>query len=362
MTDLYPIRLNHAGAWRVYLGGKRIRALCGEKDPRDDHYPEAWIASTTPAAGVGAVPEQGLSRLAEQHSLFLRDVIAAAPDIFLGQAFVRTYGSHCGVLLKLLDTAERLNVQVHPNRSAARRFWNSAYGKTECWHFLPGRTINGKPPVFYMGLQQHVTLSDFRRAFESGDPGQLLSCMYAFEASPGQTVLVESGVPHALGAGCFALEIQEPSDLTLRLERRTVSGSVVPDEICHLGIGYDTMFSLIRCDHLSREELLQKYVMEPVSLCKGPNGQIVRLVDDAACPYFQMDRMDAVSCLDLPAPAQFYGLFVLQGKGQLLCEGRHFPLFPGEQFFVPAGCPAIRLSADEPLSVIRFSGPQAPCD
>lgn len=70
MTDLYPIRLNHAGAWRVYLGGKRIRALCGEKDPRDDHYPEAWIVSTTPAAGAGAVPEQGLSRLAEQPSLF----------------------------------------------------------------------------------------------------------------------------------------------------------------------------------------------------------------------------------------------------------------------------------------------------
>ena len=68
-----------------------------------------------------------------------------------------------------------------------------------------------------MGLREHVTLADFWRAFESGDSGQLLSCMYAFEASPGQTALVESGVPLALGAGCFALEIQEPSDLTLRL-------------------------------------------------------------------------------------------------------------------------------------------------
>ena len=360
MTNLYPIRLDHAGAWRVYLGGKRIRALYGEKDPRDDHYPEAWIASTTPAAGAGAVPEQGLSRQAEQPSLFLRDVIAASPDRFLGRAFVQAHGCHCGVLLKLLDTAERLNVQVHPDRSAARRLWDSPYGKTECWHFLPGRTIDGKPPVFYMGLREHVALADFRRAFESRDPGQLLSCMYAFEASPGQTVLVESGVPHALGAGCFALEIQEPSDLTLRLERRTASGSVVPDEICHLGIGYDAMFSLIRYDHLSREQLLQKYVMEPKPLYEGPNGRIIRLVDDATCPYFQMDRLEVVSCLDFPAPAQFYGLFVLQGKGQLLCKDRHFPLFPGEQFFVPAVCPTIRLSADEPLSVIRFSGPQAP--
>lgn len=58
--------------------------------------------------------------------------------------------------------------------------------------------------------------------------------------------------------------------MTLRLERRTASGSVVPDEICHLGIGYDAMFSLIRYDHLSREQLLQKYVMEPKPLYEGP--------------------------------------------------------------------------------------------
>ena len=360
MGNIYPMRLNHAGAWRVYLGGKRIRALRGEANVQDDHYPEEWIASTTPAAGAGAVPEDGLSRLAERPSLFLRDAIAASPDRFLGRSFVRTYGSHCGVLMKLLDAAERLNVQVHPDRAAAKRLWNSPYGKTECWHFLPGRTIDGRPPVFYLGVREQVTPSDFRKAFESGDPQRLLGCMCAFEAKPGQTVLVESGVPHALGAGCFALEIQEPSDLTLRLERRTASGSVVPDEICHLGAGYDTMFSLIQYDHLSREKLLQKYVMAPKILYAGTNGRIIRLLDETICPYFQMDQVEVVSCLELSAPAQFYGLFVLSGRGQLLCEELRFPLSPGDQFFVPADCPAIRVCADEPLCFIRFSGPRAP--
>lgn len=63
----------------------------------------------------------GLSRQAEQPSLFLWDVIAASPNRFLDRAFVQAYVCHCGVLLKLLDTAERLNVQVHPDRFAARR-------------------------------------------------------------------------------------------------------------------------------------------------------------------------------------------------------------------------------------------------
>lgn len=55
--------LDHASAWRVYLGGRSIRALRGERAPVDDHFPEEWIASTVEAAGAGALPGAGLSRL-----------------------------------------------------------------------------------------------------------------------------------------------------------------------------------------------------------------------------------------------------------------------------------------------------------
>lgn len=65
--------------------------------------------------GTGAEPASGAALS------FLWDVIAASPNRFLGRAFVQAYVCHCGVLLKLLDTAERLNVQVHPDRFAARR-------------------------------------------------------------------------------------------------------------------------------------------------------------------------------------------------------------------------------------------------
>ena len=141
--------LDHAGAWRVYLGGRSIRALRGENAPVDDHFPEEWIASTVEAAGAGALPGAGLSRLREAPYYTLRDKIASAPGFWLGEEFVRQHGPDCGVLLKLLDAAERLNVQVHPSRDNARRFWRSPYGKLECWHFLDGRSINGQLPYFY---------------------------------------------------------------------------------------------------------------------------------------------------------------------------------------------------------------------
>ena len=96
------MRVHGVSTWAESGSGR-----CTEKKTRRTII--TWIASTTPAAGAGAVPEQGLSRQAEQPSLFLWDVIAASPNRFLDRAFVQAYVCHCGVLLKLLDTAERLN-------------------------------------------------------------------------------------------------------------------------------------------------------------------------------------------------------------------------------------------------------------
>ncbi len=354
----YPIRLDHAGAWRVYLGGSQIRALRGITGTEDNHYPEEWIASVTPAAGMGAVAGAGLSRAAGDPHCFLRDLIAAAPEQFLGRAFCRTRGSDPGVLLKLLDAAERLNVQVHPDRLAARRLWNSPYGKTEGWYFLPSKRPDCKP-VFYLGLKEYVTPSILRTAFESGDSAQLLACMHAFDAEPGRMILVDSGVPHALGAGCFALEIQEPSDLTLRLERRTASGSEVPDDICHMGIGYDAMFSMVRYEGLTREDTLQKYTVPPRRCVENAGGYIERLIDRKFCSYFQLERIEVTTRLKLPAPEQFYGLFALAGQGEICCGNQYFPVSPGDQFFVPASCPDMELVADRPMSLAWFSGPPA---
>lgn len=153
----HPVLLDHAGAWRVYLGGSRIRALRGEADLKDDHFPEEWIASTVEATGTGATPGAGLSRLRENPFPTLRSEITAAPEAWLGRDFVRRHGRDCGVLLKLLDAAERLNIQVHPTREDAKRFWGVPFGKMECWHFLDRRPVNGLPPCVYLGLRQEIT-------------------------------------------------------------------------------------------------------------------------------------------------------------------------------------------------------------
>ena len=40
------------------------------------------------------------------------------------------------ILVKLLDSAERLVIQCHPTIPFAKKHFNSSFGKAECWYML----------------------------------------------------------------------------------------------------------------------------------------------------------------------------------------------------------------------------------
>ena len=41
----------------------------------------------------------------------------------------------------------------------------------------------------------------------------MLDSLERFDVKAGDTILIEGGMPHAIGAGCFLVEIQEPTGL-----------------------------------------------------------------------------------------------------------------------------------------------------
>ncbi|WP_206619578.1 hypothetical protein [Streptomyces hoynatensis] len=59
--------------------------------------------------------------------------MAADPEGFLGPAHVAAFGRDPGLLVKLLDTGERLFAHFHPDRAFARTVLGSRYGKSEAW-------------------------------------------------------------------------------------------------------------------------------------------------------------------------------------------------------------------------------------
>ena len=101
--------------WRTYPGGKMLDIREDKADPQDSQFPEDWIASTTVAVNKGReeLTEEGLSGIEiEGKWHLLRDLIQQFPEQMVGRAHFEKYGAHTRFLLKFLDSAIRLHLQV----------------------------------------------------------------------------------------------------------------------------------------------------------------------------------------------------------------------------------------------------------
>lgn len=348
-----PIRLLTSRAWRTYHGGKMISALHGEEG-EDGHFPEEWLMSTVAARNVGREEiVEGVSTVAE-NGMPLDVLVEQEALHLLGAAHVEKYGKSLGVLVKLLDSAERLGVQVHPTREVARRLFDSAYGKTECWHIVDGRTINGEEPCIYLGFKAGVTREKWKECFDTQNIPEMLSCLHKIPVKKGDTYIVHGGVPHAIGAGCFLVEIQEPTDYTIRTERVTPGGLAVADAACHQGIGFEKMFDCFTYGGASAEENDALYKVTPIRE-ERDGCAIEHIIYPAVTDMFALDLITVTREATF-SDDSFYGIYVMAGSGSI--DGA--PLSRCDHFLVPAACDRVTVKADDdaPLTLLRFFGPK----
>ena len=343
-----PLKLSAAKAWRTYLGGSMIDALHGVEGTEDTHFPEEWIMSVTAARNAGRehIQNEGMS-VEENTGKFLKELIEECPEKMLGKAHFNKYGATTGVLIKLIDSSERLSIQVHPNKEMAKQWFHSDYGKTECWHILGGREIDGEKPCIYFGFKEGITKEYWKKVFDEQDIAKMLDCLHKIEVTPGDTWLIKGGVPHAIGAGCFLMEIQEPTDYTIRTERSTPSGFQIADSMCHQGIGFDNMFECFSYDGKTEEEIRKEF-------CISRNGNVLVGYDSTNC--FQLESIDVNSELDVKPKEVFSGIYILEGNGSLESDGEFWKIKKGDQFFIPANT-SYMLKSKEGLRAERYFGP-----
>ena len=299
---------------RFYRGGALIDRLHGE--PEEDAFtPEEWLGSVTNARNPGSTEsEEGLSRLADGR--LLRDVVEADPIAWLGEAHVERFGTSTGLLVKLLDSAERLPVHAHPDRDFAREVFGSPFGKTEAWAVLDTR--DGEAEV-WVGLRDPVDPERYLEWIESQDSDRLLGSLNGMRVRKGDAVYVPAGVPHAIGAGVLIAELQEPTDFSILCEWH---GFAIEPEDSHLGLGWDTAIDAV---DLSAHE--PRRGMPP-----------------EADAYFRADgEIEAAGC--------FAVLLVLEGEGRLDGAAAR----PGAAFAVPACAESLRVEGE--LRVLRCLAP-----
>lgn len=364
MDEIYslarqPLRMLSNRVWRTYTGGAMIDRWRGVPGS-DTHYPEDWIASTVRAVNAGRVesPQEGLAYADIQpEPLLLSSLMERAPVAMLGAAHVEAYGANPAILVKALDAAERLAIQVHPTRQDARRYFGSPFGKTEAWYILDVRDDLPEPAHVLLGFAQDVTPTRWRMLFERQDIPGMQQALHKIPVQPGDVFLVEGGVPHAIGQGCFLMEVQEPTDYTFRAERTTPQGLHLSDEACHQGLGFDTMLSMFRDEPFTRAEALARWQHRPRLISSGSGHTLHSLLDATQTPCFGLSRLQVHGSHTMAATDTFSIAVVLSGKGTVGTDVKTLPITQGESVFLPAAAGAVQWTGQD-MTILYCTPPQ----
>ncbi|MDP4720124.1 MAG: class I mannose-6-phosphate isomerase [Akkermansiaceae bacterium] len=111
------------------------------------------------------------------------------------------------ILIKILDSADDLSIQVHPPAEIAPSL--NGEPKTEMW-FIADAKPGSK---LYVGLRNGATRGSFEKAITDGT---VADQVHAIAPEKGESIFIESGRLHAIGAGFLIHEIQQNSDTTYR--------------------------------------------------------------------------------------------------------------------------------------------------
>jgi mannose-6-phosphate isomerase len=139
------------------------------------------------------------------------DLTSELGPAFVGGVVASRFRGTFPLLIKLLDCADWLSVQVHPNDEQAVRLEGPGHrGKTEAWHFIEaasGATI-------LAGVRPGTSRDELVHAIRSG---RILDVSPSIAVHTGETYLLHAGTMHALGPGLVLYEVQQSSDITYRV-------------------------------------------------------------------------------------------------------------------------------------------------
>jgi mannose-6-phosphate isomerase len=311
---------------QFYRGGAGIARFRGTPQP-SQYAPEDWVGSTT---SIFSRPGAGLSRLDRGETL--RDAVARAPEAFLGPDHVARYGADPALLVKILDTGERLVVHFHPDRDFASRHLGSRYGKTEAWIILEARPDS----CVYLGFKEDADLAVIRRLVAGQDTAAILDSLNQVPVAAGDTWLVPAGVPHAIGAGITLVELQEPTDFSILLEWAgfAVDGLVEG----HLGLGFDLALTALDVSGWDAGLLGALHAPRP-GAAERPG--VTRLLPARADAFFRAARVAVAEPLTFEPGYAI--LVVVSGAGFITYPAGTLPVRRGSTILVPYGAGATTL-------------------
>jgi mannose-6-phosphate isomerase len=223
------------------------------------------------------------------------------------------------ILIKILDCADDLSIQVHPPAAIAPKLGGEP--KTEMWFIAdckPGAKL-------HVGLRHGADRHSFEKAIADGTVAEQV---HSIAPEKGDSIFIESGRLHAIGAGFLIHEIQQNSDTTYRVFDWNRTDSEGNPRQLHVEE------SLACIDYDDHEPEMD-----------SPDGNIL-----ATCPFFKttLHHLEAGDSIANESPDRFSLITVVEGT----LDGG---ISSGQTVLLPKN--STPLNATERTSVLRITIP-----
>lgn len=316
-----PIFFEKNRVGRVYIGGKLFSAFFGD-DSEDSYEPEEWIASDVRALNKDSKSEkEGISKVLNS-DIYFDELIKKYPKEILGSQ------GELRILVKILDSAIRLPAQSHPDKEFSKKYFNSEYGKTECWIVLDTRP----DAKIYFGFKEGVTVKQFQQAIDDSeyDKDAMEKLMLEIEPKKNRVYLVPAKTVHAIGKGCLILEIQEPTDFTIQPERYCGEYKLSDDEMY---IGLDRK-DAVKCFDFGKTPEAE---IEPEITQTTSSVKIESLINKEHTDCFVINRITLLNGEVTLSVDDSYAIYIVtDGEGAILGDRYAKKIKKGDYFFMPA--------------------------
>lgn len=340
-------------------GGREIDKFRGVSPALDyDEGSEAWIGSVTP---VGEPPKDnphyGCSEvlLPDSRRMYLYEAINLAPNEILGEKHIKQNGTGLGMLIKYLDAQEQYELQCHPTRDWAKKMWDSDYGKEECWHVLGTRDDTEEPAYLLLGFKEGVTRELWEKYFYAEDLKSLESLCHKIPIQAGETYFVGGGCPHALGEGCFVLEIQEPSDITLDTRTYHVLPDAAKSEMSE-ELYHERLLGAYIYDGTDEEENLRRWRIPRKCIREGQWGNECIGIGPDQTKYFSFTKLTVHGETQMLRTGFPQIAIVISGEGVLYWDGGEMPISKAKELFFPVDIPGFSIRGNVKLILCNPEG------
>ena len=309
-SSLYPLRFDPILKSKIWGGDKLKTNLNKHSD--QSQLGESWEIS-------GVKNDISVVAEGELKGKNLKQILETYQDKLVGEKVYAQFADEFPLLIKFIDAADTLSVQLHPDDILAKKRHNS-FGKTEMWYIVEHN-------------DEGFIIADFENKLNADDlvnyidKGNLQDQLKSYKVQEGDAFFISPGLVHAIGKGVLLAEIQQTSDITYRLydwDRKDDEGN---------GRQLHIEESLEAIDYSLSAQPKVDY---------DKNKQEVLLVDNK---YFTTNRLqvDQPKQLSLKNRDSFTILMSVEGKSQVEYDKHYYSLNKGETLLIPASLNEIKI-------------------